>query len=341
MPRMSKCLDGPAPTISVKLRDADAHQLAALAFLELLLSELGVADLVHRLLQRPGVVAAVVFPAKHRLVGELVRGDEVLETELGRIHAELLRHDVDHPLDRVRRLGHPERAAIGDAARRLVRVGAVHLGERVLEVVGAGADREQPGRELRRIRRGVGIAVIGDRLDPQGGQRPVLLARELGLHVVVAREGVGLQVLHPIFNPLHRLADDHRRGDGNDVAGVDRDFAAEAAADVGRHDANLLLGEPDVSGHQRHHRSNRVRRLRRHVDGELAGDAIEVGDAAAGFNRRDVNAREVDVLGDRRPRRSRTPSPSPAGRRPPSGRCDCPSCPSCRFAAPARPAPAP
>ena len=39
-----------------------------------------------------------------------------------------------------------------------------------------------------------------------------------------------------------------------------------------------------------------MRRLRRHVDGELAGDPIEVGDAAARLDRRDVDARQVDVL---------------------------------------------
>src|SRR5262249_44869624 len=43
-------------------RNADPHQLAALALLGLLLPELGVSDLVHRLLQRAGIVAAVVLP---------------------------------------------------------------------------------------------------------------------------------------------------------------------------------------------------------------------------------------------------------------------------------------
>ena len=37
MPRMSQFFDGPAPTISVKKDDADAHQLARLAALEGLL----------------------------------------------------------------------------------------------------------------------------------------------------------------------------------------------------------------------------------------------------------------------------------------------------------------
>ena len=198
--------------------DADAHQLAALALLGLLLPQRRVADVVHRLLQRPLVVAAVVLPAEHRLVRELVRRDEVLHPQLGGIHLELLRQHVDHALDRVHGFGDAERAAVRDPARRLVRVHAVHLRERVLQVVRAGADREQAGRKLRRVGRGIRIAVIRHRLDPQRRHRPVLLRRELRLDVIVAREGIGLEVLHPILDPLHRLADDDRGGDGDDVA---------------------------------------------------------------------------------------------------------------------------
>ena len=64
--------------------DADAHQLAARALLRLLLAQIGVADHVHRLLQRARVVAAVVLPAQRRLVRELVGADEVLHAQLGR-----------------------------------------------------------------------------------------------------------------------------------------------------------------------------------------------------------------------------------------------------------------
>ena len=52
--------------------DADAHQLAALALLGLLLAQAGVVDDVHRLLERRAVVARVVRPAGRRLVRELV-----------------------------------------------------------------------------------------------------------------------------------------------------------------------------------------------------------------------------------------------------------------------------
>ena len=60
------------------------------------------------------------------MIRELLRLDEILHAKLGRIHAELLRHDVHRTLDAVGRFGHAERAAIGHAARRLVGVDAVH-----------------------------------------------------------------------------------------------------------------------------------------------------------------------------------------------------------------------
>ena len=111
--------------------DADAHQLAARALLGLLPAQVLVADHVHGQAQRATVVARVVLPAGRRLVRELLGLDEVLHAELGRVLAQLVGEDVDHALDGVDRLGHAERAAVGDAAGRLVGVDAVDLHERV------------------------------------------------------------------------------------------------------------------------------------------------------------------------------------------------------------------
>ena len=141
-------------------RDADPHQFAAGAFLGLLAQQILVADLVERLVQGGRVIAAVVLPAGRRLVGELLRLDEVLEAELGRVHLQLVGQDVDHALDHVHGFGDPERAAVGDAARRLVGVDAVYLDVRRREVVRPGGDAEEAGREFatgsprRRRRRG-------------------------------------------------------------------------------------------------------------------------------------------------------------------------------------------
>jgi hypothetical protein len=146
-------------------RDTDPHQLTARALLGLLRSQRLVADLVHRLAERRVIVAAVVLPPHHRLVGELLRLDEVLHAQLGRIHLQLLREHVGDAFDRVHGLGDAERAPVRDPAWGLVRVDAVDLGERVREVVRTRADGEETGGEFGWIRGGVGVAVIGERLE--------------------------------------------------------------------------------------------------------------------------------------------------------------------------------
>src|SRR5262249_21336256 len=120
-----------------KEADPDAHQLAGLAPGEgfavaaLLVAQIRVADRVQRLVERGQVVAAVVFPAKRRLVRELLFADQVAAPHFGWVHAELARQNIDHALNKIRRLCHSERAAIRDTARRLVRIDALdhHMGD--------------------------------------------------------------------------------------------------------------------------------------------------------------------------------------------------------------------
>ncbi len=190
--------------------DADAHQLATGPLLELLLAQVVVADDVHRLAQGGAVVARVVVPAGRGVIRELLGLDEVLQAELGRVLADLVGQDVDHPLDGVDRLGHPERAAVGDAARGLVGVDAVDLDEGVVEVVRPGDDVEQAGRELGRIGRRIRVAVVGQGLHLETGDLAFLRRAELGVDVVVAGERVGLEVLRAVLDPLDRLADGQR-----------------------------------------------------------------------------------------------------------------------------------
>ena len=329
MPRMSKSWDGPAPTISVKLLIPMPISSPRCALLGLLLAQALVVDEVHRLPEGGRVVARVVRPAGRRGVRELLGLDEVLHPELGRVLADVVGEDVDHPLDRVDGLRHPERAAVGDAARRLVRVDAVDLDERVLEVVRAGDHVEEAGRELRRIGRRIGVAVVGDRPDLEARDLAVLRRAHLGVDVVVASERVGLEVLRAVLDPLDRLADQERRGDGEDVPRIDGDLAAEPAADVVGLHPDVLLGDRQAGSRrdERDDRPDRVRRLAGHVQRELLADRVPVGDAAAGLDRGDVDPRDVDVLARPSPRPRRAPR-RPSPRRPiPSARCGWSACP--------------
>src|SRR5207302_1723397 len=121
-------------------RNADASDLALLATRLDVLAHLVVAELLERDIHRPGVVATVVLPAGGGVVRKLLRPDEVLHPELGLVHAKLDRGVGDETLDQVTRLGHPERAPVGDASGSLVRVVAVGSDVRGRDVIGAGDD---------------------------------------------------------------------------------------------------------------------------------------------------------------------------------------------------------
>ena len=155
---------------------------------------------------------------------------------------------------------------------------------------------EEAGRELRRLRGRVERAVVGDHVDAQAGDLPVLGAH-LGVHHVVAREAGRHQVLGAVLDPLDRHAGDDRAGDRAHVARVDRHLVAEAAADVVAADPDHVLGE---AGHVRVHGAVRVRRLVAVVDVELAGLRVEVGDHPARLQRRRMAARVDDVARDDR-----------------------------------------
>ena len=247
-------------------RDADAHQLARLAAPEgvllrlLLRAQFLVVDRLHRLVHGGVIVAGIVFPAHRRGVGELLAPDQVLHAELGRVQPELLRHDVHGALDAVGGLRDAERAAIGDAAGRLVGVDAVDQDVRGREIVGAGDDAEQAGRPLGGVGAGVERAVVGDGVAAQRRHLAVLGRGDLRLHVEVARERRGREVLDAVLDPFHRASGHDRGDDRADVARIGADLVAEAAADVGGDDMDLVLGN---LGDERADRADDVGRLER------------------------------------------------------------------------------
>ena len=205
---MSAVLDRPRPHDLGEERDPDAHEGSGFATRErlaagpLLSPEGPVVDGREGLLHRGVVVAGVVLPAERRGVGELLLGDEVLQPELGRVQVEPPGEYVDHPLDEVRRLRHPERAPVRDPARGLVGVDAVDLDVGDGDVVGARADAEEAGRELGRVGAGVERAVVGEHVAVQAGDPAVAGRRDLARHVVVAGEGGRDEVLDAVLDPL-------------------------------------------------------------------------------------------------------------------------------------------
>ena len=154
----------------------------------------------------------------------------------------------------------------------------------------------QADLELARLRVGEERAVVGVGVHPEAEDLAVAAQRHLALEVDVAREPGRDEVAGLVLDPLDRALEQDRGQDRADVARVDRHLVAEAAADVGRDDPDHLLGD---LGHHRDRGPDDVRRLAGHVDRELAGGPVEVGDRAAALDRRRVAARVVQLqLGD-------------------------------------------
>mmetsp|Transcript_1089 Transcript_1089/g.2920 ORF Transcript_1089/g.2920 Transcript_1089/m.2920 type:complete len:772 (+) Transcript_1089:648-2963(+) len=278
---------------------ADAHQRRALGVGTLgglLSTQALVVHRVQHLLQRRVVVARVVFEAEGTGVRELLLADEVLGADLGLVHAELLRQHVDHALDQVHRLRHAERAAVGNAARRLVGVDPLDAAEGRRDVVRTRADVEHARGELGGVGAGIEGAVVREDMHAQAQDLAVRRGGEFAVHVVVAGERRRGDVLDPVLDPLDRLAQHDGRDDGADITRVDADLVAEAAADVGADDAHLGFRD---ARQQRDHRAHHVRRLRGDVGCQLAADRIEAGHAATGFQRAGMHARVDDPLAHR------------------------------------------
>ena len=99
---------------------------------------------------------------------------------------------------------------------------------------------------------------------------------------VVAGMRRSQQMLAPVLDPAHRMADLQRdRGDRN-VLRHDPVLAAETAADIGRDHAHLVLRDAE---HPRQRQALNLAALRRQIDDEFVEPVIPIGEHAAAFER--------------------------------------------------------
>jgi hypothetical protein len=117
-------------------------------------------------------------------------------------------------------------------------------------------------------------------------------SEKLALEVHVAGEAGRDQVPGAVLDPLDGTFGEDRGQDRDDVSRVDRHLVAEPATEVGGDDPDHVLGQ---LRDQRDGRADDVRRLGGHVDRELVGGPVEVGDGAAALQRRGVRARVVQL----------------------------------------------
>ena len=273
--------------------DADAAQPAAPLGFRLAGREALVVGELERLIQRRLVVARVVHEGHRRLVREGVLRDEVLPAELGRVHPDLARRLVEQDLEQERGLG-PAGAAVG-VHRRGVGVVGLHVGVDRRRLVLAGQQRRvEVGRDAGAEGGHVG-ADVRLRVHPQRQDVALLVGRELGVGDVVAAVRVGEEGLAALRGPLHRPAADLLAGPEDDaLLAVDEDLGAEAAAHVGRHHAQLVLGRHADEG--RDDQPVDVRVLRRDVERVALHAGVVVADRGARLERvrRQAVVGEVD-----------------------------------------------
>ena len=192
------------------------------------------------------------------------RRDQADPSHLGRVLADLPRQRVHCALEDVRRLG-PPRSTVR-VRRRGVRH---HAGELVpvgLHVVRAHVD---PAAELRDAG-GEELEVrphVGDLLHPDAEDLALLGRGQLDVVDHAAPVDGGHVVLRALLDPLHRPADLAAERQRQRLLRVDVQLRAEAAADVGRDDPQLRLGDAGHAG-ERHLRD--VRDLRGRPQRELA-----------------------------------------------------------------------
>ena len=261
--------------------ETDAEIAALLAGLLLLLAEGAVIEALQRLVQRRLVVPAVIEQGDGRLVRELVLGDEVLPPQVQRIHRQLLRGEVDHPLHQVARL-RPTGAAVRVHGRRVREHGrdvdmdrrrAVRARQQGAVEVGRNA-----GREQRQVR-----AHVGDGLDPEPEDAAVRGERHLSIAVVIAAVRVGEEAFAPVGSPLHRARESARGPGHHALLRVDEDLRTEAASHVRRDHSQLVLGQ---SEHERGHQQPvHVGVLGREPESDFAGAGVRARQRRPGLDR--------------------------------------------------------
>jgi hypothetical protein len=209
---------------------------------------------------------------------EVLLGDEVLPADLQPVHAKLVGELVERDLDHLRRLG---TSGAADRVRRaLVREHPGDVGPDVGDLVTAAHHEGAQRRNQRRQDHVVG-AEVGQDLDVERGDRAVALGPHLDVGDLVTPLVGDRHVLRARLRPLDRKAELARRPAGEQLLAVDLQLLAEAAADVGRDHADVILAEAEQ---QRHEQPDEVGNLRRGVQRQRPGTVV--GDDAAALDRR-------------------------------------------------------
>ena len=164
---------------------------------------------------------------------------------------------LDHHLDQVGRLRPP--GAADGVGRHLVREDPGDVGLDGRDLVATAHHERRERRDERREQLVVG-AHVGEDLRVQGGDRAVALRAHPHVVDLVAPVRGHLHVLRARRGPAHRPLEPARQVRDERLLAVDVQLRAEAAADVGRDHAEVVLRDAEHAGELEPHE---VRDLRR------------------------------------------------------------------------------
>ncbi len=225
------------------------------------------------------VVAAVVADPGGHLMWKLLLADEIPAPDFYRVHVQTLGHQVHDPFQEVRGLG-PAGAPAGVHGSG-VSEDSHHLRAHGRYVIHAGEHQTvQPGRDAGSRRGNVG-SHVGPGLELQTQDLSFVGIGRFHVGHVVSPVGGAQEVLPPGFHPLDRAARLHGAECHDGLVGVHGDLAAEAAPDLGSHDPQLMLGNPQNAGEQQ---SMDMRILAGHPQRQLARGGIVLGHASSGLD---------------------------------------------------------
>ena len=275
--------------------DADAAPVGLAALLAL--AHLVEADGLDRLPQGLGIVAGIEVALGDVVERHLLGTHQALEPKLVGLDPELARQRVERDFQGEAH-ARARHAAIGQD-RRLVggnRPGAAAIVREIVEARQDGADlpRLQAGRErIGRVGAGIdgGLAIERQQLAVGvgvGGENVVMLAAI----------GAGDQVLAPVLEPPQREAELARGPRQRDFLGQQDALVAEAAADIGRHHADLAFVQAQAFGEAG---ADDVRLLRGAGDDQLVEPACSSLQPRRGLRADTSPAVPCAARGSRRP----------------------------------------
>ena len=100
--------------------------------------------------------------------------------------------------------------------------------------------------------------------------------------MMIAGMGAGQQMFVAILDPAHRMVEFQRQRGEDDLFRIQPRLGSEAAADIGRHDPDAALLDPENLAERDAHR---VRRLGRGVDHDFVEPVVAIREHAAALHR--------------------------------------------------------